>query len=167
MVRPFQILIVAGVGHAVLNGLGEFLSGTGNVAFRARTSVAWAIGMVTALAVLTAVDGIRGAAVAHLVLFVPLVIAYFGRGLRRVGLDPAAALGALRGILVAVSVQAVATAGVFVALDRTGAPNALAAGAASVAGLVLAAATAAIVDASLWSEARAALAAGVRRRRVG
>jgi O-antigen/teichoic acid export membrane protein len=88
MVAPFQILVVVGVAHAILNVIGESLSGTGNIGFRARVNVVWMLGMIGALIVLVQADGIRGAALAHLVLYLPVAAAYGVWGMRRLGADP-------------------------------------------------------------------------------
>ena len=48
MVVPFQLLLLAGVGQALVSVIGESLSGTGNVWFRARVNLVWATGMVGA-----------------------------------------------------------------------------------------------------------------------
>jgi hypothetical protein len=89
MVVPFQVLFFVGVGHALLNVIGEFLAaGSDSVVFRARVSVVWALGMVGALVVLVSVLGIRVAAVAHALLFVPLAAAYVFRGSRHLGVVP-------------------------------------------------------------------------------
>ena len=76
MVAPFQILLVVGVGQAMVGMIGESLSGTGNIGWRARVNAVWAAGMVGALILLVSEDGIRGAAWAHAALFVPLALAY-------------------------------------------------------------------------------------------
>ena len=60
MVAPFQILLVVGVGQAMVGMIGESLSGTGNIGWRARVNAVWAAGMVGALIVLVSADGIRG-----------------------------------------------------------------------------------------------------------
>ena len=87
MVAPFQILLVVGVGQAMVGMIGESLSGTGNIGWRARVNAVWAAGMVGALIVLVSEDGIRGAAWAHALLFVPLALAYGTLGARKIGLD--------------------------------------------------------------------------------
>jgi hypothetical protein len=75
MVPAFQVLVVAGVLHGVLNIGAEFLSGTGNVDLRGRLSLAWALGMVVLLLVVVPRYGVVGAAFVHLGLFVPLAVA--------------------------------------------------------------------------------------------
>lgn len=164
MVTPFRILIVVGVGHAVLNGVGEFLSGTGNADFRARTAVGWAVAMVGALLVLVAVDGLRGAAVAHAVLFLALAAVYGRWGLRRLGISGAEAAVALRGPAGAVAVQAVVTVASGAALNQLGVgpwPGALA---GVGAGLVAGWSVVERYDRELWAETREVLSAVIRRR---
>lgn len=39
MVVPFQVLVVVGLGHALLKVIGEFLAGSGIVGLRARVNV--------------------------------------------------------------------------------------------------------------------------------
>jgi O-antigen/teichoic acid export membrane protein len=120
LVAPFQILVIAGVGHAVLNCIGESLSGAGAIGFRARVHAVWAPATVAAVAVLTAVDGIRGAAIAHLALFLVLAAAYLTRGVRLLELRGADIWDCLHGIGTAVAAQAVATAVTFAALRWSG-----------------------------------------------
>jgi O-antigen/teichoic acid export membrane protein len=139
MVVPFQILLVAGVAHAVLVPLSEALSGTGGIWFRARAHAVWGPATVAAVALLVVADGIRGAAVAHLALLVPLWAAYALRGARIVGLGPGDLWGAARGVVVPVAVQALLTAAVVVALESSGADAGVAAAVATAAGLAAAA----------------------------
>lgn len=135
MVVPFQILLFVGVGHALLNVIGEFLAGTGNVDFRARVSVAWALGMVTALMVLVSAYGIRGAAAAHALLFVALGTAYGVGGSRRLGLSASAVVNSLGGVLLPVVAQALTTAIVLVTLQAVGIQPHASEAAAAAAGL--------------------------------
>ena len=124
MVAPFQILIVAGVGHAIVNCIGESLSGAGAIGFRARVHAVWAPTTIAAVAALVALDGIRGAAVAHLALFVPLAIAYVVWGTRRIGLMSSDVWHSVRHVVAAVAAQAVVTAAAFAALTWSGADHA-------------------------------------------
>lgn len=110
MVVPFQILLFIGVGHALLNVIGEFLAGTGNVDFRARVSVAWAVGMIGALVLLVSTFGIRGAAAAHALLFVALAAVYGVGGSRRLGLSAVRVARSLAGVVLPVVAQALTTA---------------------------------------------------------
>jgi PST family polysaccharide transporter len=109
MVTPLRILLVVGVAHAVVNVIGESLSGTGNIGFRARVNLAWMVGMVVALVVLVNADGIRGAALAHLILYVPVAVVYGFAGLRLLGGEPRRLGHALRGVGMLVGLQAAVT----------------------------------------------------------
>lgn len=124
MVPPFQILLITGVGHGVVNVIGESLSGTGGIRFRAWVHAVWALLTVVAVAILVDVAGIRGAALAHLLLFVPLALAYAVRGTRLLGSGPAALWHALRPIAVAVAAQATVAAVVWLVLEALDAPRA-------------------------------------------
>jgi PST family polysaccharide transporter len=121
MVVPFLILLVAGVGHAVLNCIGESLSGAGAIGFRARVHAVWAPVTVAAVAVLAAVDGIRGAAIAHLALFVVLAAVYVTRGVRRLELRGADVWHCLGGVGTAFAAQVAVTAATFATLGWIGA----------------------------------------------
>jgi O-antigen/teichoic acid export membrane protein len=137
MVAPFQILLVVGSAHAVLNVLGESLSGTGHIDFRARVHLVWSVSILVGVYVLVQLDGLRGAALAHLLLFIPLGVVYVGAA-RRIGTEPTAVLAALRGVGVPVAVQGAVTAAAWALLRAARADALLAAlGAASVGALVV------------------------------
>jgi O-antigen/teichoic acid export membrane protein len=119
IVAPLQILLVVCVAHAMVNVIGESLSGTGNIDFRARINVAWMTGMFVALIVLVKADGIKGAALAHLLLYLPVAVAYCVWGLRRLGAQPRELGRALLPVVGAVGFQVVATLGVSVILHGT------------------------------------------------
>lgn len=142
MIVPFQLLVAAGIGYAIVNCIGEALSGGGQVRFRARVNVLWCLTLLAALVALVHADGIRGAALAQLAVFFAYALVYATLGARRVGTGPAALWRALRVVLVAVALQAAVTWGGLVALEKAGAPRALAACAAAALGaVVMAAAT--------------------------
>jgi O-antigen/teichoic acid export membrane protein len=109
MILPFQLLLIAGAGHAVLAVIREFLLGTGNVRACLRVDVAWLVATVLALLALVPAFGITGAAVAHVALLVPLTCAYMALAARRLGLQPAALWRSIRLILVAVAIQGLLT----------------------------------------------------------
>jgi O-antigen/teichoic acid export membrane protein len=163
MVAPFQILVVVGVGHALVGMVGESLSGTGNIGFRARVNAVWALSMVGLLIWLVSVDGIRGAALAHLILFVPFAAAYLTAGARRIGLGPRRIAAGLAPVAGAVAVQAAATAAVGLGLDAAGADGLAAALAAALAGLAAAGAVLARGPSSPLAEGRAVVASALRR----
>jgi len=153
MVVPFQILLAVGVAHAVVNVIGESLSGTGHIDFRAWINVVWMLAMIGALVVLVQADGIRGAALAHLILYVPVALAYGFWGMRLLGAKAGQLGGALGAVGGMIALQAVVTIAVVASLMETSVPEAvrvaLAAGAGLAAGvcLVVARGGAALMDA--------------------
>ena len=135
MVTPFQLLLVVGIGQAIVNCVGETLSGAGQIAFRAKVNVVWCAATLVALLVLVTVDGIRGAALAHLIVFVPYAAVYATAGARRAGTTPSELWLAVRPVVMAVGCQAAVTAAVALALRGTG--EDLAACAGALAGLLV------------------------------
>jgi hypothetical protein len=162
-VAPFQILLIVGVGHAMLGMIGESLAGTGNIAWRARVNVLWALGMIGALFGLVSADGIRGAAFAHLALFVPLAAAYVGWGARRLRLDWRRVVGALGGIALPIALQAAVTVGVWAALRAADASPAAAEVAGALAGLAVVALALLRLPGSPLREGRDVFAAALGR----
>lgn len=140
MIGPFQILLIVGIGQALTIMIGDSLSGTGHIAFRACVHLVWCLGVALALIVLVNAYGIRGAAIAHLVLFVPFALAYLLWGSRLLGSSSAAIFSALRGIALAVAAQMVVTVGCVVFLQHLGASDLAAASAAAALGLLVVAA---------------------------
>jgi hypothetical protein len=139
MVVPFQILITVGVGHAILVALGDSLSGVGAIAWRARLHLGWSVGMVIALVALVNLYGITGAALAHLVLFVPFAIAYLVWGTRHLQSNARTLLGALHEVALPVIAQLMLTAAALVLFELvlSPLPAALGAAAAGLAFVVL------------------------------
>lgn len=135
MVAPFQVLLVVGVGHAIVDCVGEALSGVGEIAFRAKLNVAWCLSMLVALITLVRVDGIRGAAVAHLAVFLPYAAIYATVGARRLGISVGQLWQALRPVVQIVGIQTAVMGVVVVSLRAVGSPRSVAAGAGVVAGL--------------------------------
>ena len=135
MVAPFQILWTVGVIHAVLAILREFLLGTGHVRLCVPIDFAWLLGVAAALAVLVSVDGMRGAALAHVVMAAPYAAAYMRYGLPRLGLGSRRFAGALTEVLLAVGVQGAATGILALGLPMLGAPRLLTACVAAAGGL--------------------------------
>jgi O-antigen/teichoic acid export membrane protein len=135
MVAPFQVLLVVGIGHAIVNCIGEALSGLGQIAFRAKVNVAWCVATLVALLVLVRVDGIRGAALAHLAVFVPYAAVYATAGARRAGTGGLDLWGALRPIVAAVALQATVTGALVVGLGAAGAAEGVAAYTGALVGL--------------------------------
>lgn len=120
MVAPFQLLLAVGVLHAVLNTIGESLSGTGNVRFRAWIDTLWALGTLALVGVLASLWGIRGAALAHLIAFVPLAAAYALAGARRIGSDARALWTGTRDIALPALAQTAVTVAMLEALGDAG-----------------------------------------------
>ena len=138
MVAPFQVLLLVGSGHALVNIMGEFLGGTGQVAFRARVSACWAAATVAFMWLLVHALGIVGAALTHALLFVPLAAVYAVAGARRMGIPGGSLAGALRPVVVAVTLEALCTAGVWAGLGMVPVSEALRAVVAAAAGIGLA-----------------------------
>ena len=137
MVLPFQILLVAAEGQVLISVLQETLAGTGNLPFFATTTMIWLATTVLMLLVLVRLDGIRGAALTHLILLVPLITAYATGGARRIGLGSRRLLAGLGSVLGPVALQAVATAGSVAVLHALGAPSAVAALVSALVGLIV------------------------------
>jgi O-antigen/teichoic acid export membrane protein len=139
MVAPLQILVAVGIAHAIVNVIGESLSGTGRIGFRARLNVVWMAGMIGALVILVPIAGIRGAALAHLILYLPIALAYGYWGMRLLGAEPRQLLRALRPVSRAIALQAVVTVAAIAMLVGTPLPGsvrgALAAGLGVAAGV--------------------------------
>jgi O-antigen/teichoic acid export membrane protein len=139
MIGPLRILVVVGVAHAIVNVIGESLSGTGHIGFRARVNIVWMVGMVGALVVLVQADGIRGAALAHLALYVPVTIAYATTGMRLLGSEPRGLGTALRGVGLVVGLQTAVTFAGIALLLQLGVPELAGGLAAAALGLAAAA----------------------------
>ncbi len=137
MVLPFQILLVASEGQVLISVLQETLAGTGNVAFFATTTMVWLISTFLMLVALVRLDGIRGAALTHLILLVPLMAAYLTGGARRIGLGSRRLLAGLASVLGPVAVQAATTAGSVAGLHALGAPPVVAALVSALVGLAV------------------------------
>lgn len=163
MVAPFQILVFVGVAHATHNVIGESLSGAGSVGFRARCESAWALSTVSAVVVLVNVAGIRGAAIGHLVMFVPLAGAYSVWGMRRIGGSASSLWGGVRDIVAAVTLQGILTVIVVIALDRAGVASALSATAGAAAGLAVAAGALRLAPSRPFDDIRAVVGMALSR----
>jgi PST family polysaccharide transporter len=158
MVAPFQILVVVGVGHALVGMIGESLSGTGHIGWRARVNAVWAGAMVGALVWLVSEDGIRGAAWAHALMFVPFAFAYVSFGARLIGLSPRRVLDAIAPVLGPVLVQVAVTFGLGLALETAGIQGSWAAAVGAVAGVAVIAWLLLRGGSSTVAEARAVIA---------
>jgi O-antigen/teichoic acid export membrane protein len=111
IVVTFQILLIVGVGQAIVNCIGEALSGNGHIEFRAKVMAIRCAATLLALLILVPVDGIRGAALAQLLVFLPYAAVYCTAGARRAGTSAAALGRQLRPVVSALLAQ-VATSGV-------------------------------------------------------
>jgi O-antigen/teichoic acid export membrane protein len=116
MVTSFQILLLVGVAHAIVNVIGESLSGTGHIGWRARVNAVWMVAMIVVLVILVQADGIRGASLSHLVLYLPVMVAYGVWGMRLLGDQPRRLARVLRPILELVVLQVLVTAAAFLLL---------------------------------------------------
>jgi O-antigen/teichoic acid export membrane protein len=135
MVAAFQILLVAGIGQTVIDGIAEPITGTGHMSFRAKAMVAQCAASIVALLILVPIAGIRGAALVQLLMFIPLAVLLFTAGARRAGTSPRALWGRLRPVAAALSLQLVVTFGVLVGLIAFGATDSVSACVAAVIGL--------------------------------
>ncbi|MGW6564848.1 oligosaccharide flippase family protein [Streptomyces sp. NPDC054975] len=136
MVTAFQVLWVAGIGYAIDNCIGEALSGNGHIAFRAKVMGVRCIATAVALWILVSIDGIRGAALAHLVVFLPYVAVYATVGARLAGTTPRELWHAVRPIVAAVAWQVAVTFAVLASLRASETSDGVAVCAAVAAGLV-------------------------------
>jgi teichuronic acid exporter len=162
MVAPFEILIVVGVAHAIVNVIGESLSGTGHIGFRARVNFAWMLGMIGALVLLVRADGIRGAGLAHLFLYVPVAIAYGVWGMKLLGSESRQLLASLRSVATSIAVQVIVTVGLAVSLKAAGAPAAERDGVAAALGLIAFGLSVAVTSRGALARAKA-FVSGARR----
>jgi O-antigen/teichoic acid export membrane protein len=110
MVAPFQVLVAVGIGQAIVNCVGETLSGVGQIAFRSKLNIAWCAATLAALLLLVPAAGIRGAALAHLAVFVPYLAVHATMGARRAGTTPRELWQALRPTVATVGCQSAVTA---------------------------------------------------------
>ena len=137
MVVPFQLLLAVGVGHAIVNCIGEALSGNGHIKFRAKVMVVRCVATLLVLLVLVPVDGIRGAALAQLIVFVPYAAVYVTAGARRAGTSATALGRQLRPVALALAAQLAVSGAVAVALAALAVPDAVISCAAAAAGLAI------------------------------
>jgi O-antigen/teichoic acid export membrane protein len=139
----FQILFPIGIAHAVLNMVAESLGGSGNVKVHVQMLGLWAVAIVPLLLVLVPADGIRGAAIAHLVVLVPVAAGYLLVGARRLGLPRFAFVRGLAGVAPPLLAQAAVSLALFWTMTEAGAPDSVsrivgvAAGIAAAAGAIL------------------------------
>jgi O-antigen/teichoic acid export membrane protein len=135
MVVPCQILLVAGIAHAVLAIIREFMLGSGSVRFCVRVDAVWLLGIAGGLYVGVRLDGIEGAAIAHAALVLPLALAYGIWGTRRIGSGPRQLWRALRGVLGPVAIETAVIALMLGSTRAAGVGAGVAAVAAAAVGL--------------------------------
>jgi O-antigen/teichoic acid export membrane protein len=135
LVLPFQLLLVAGTVHALANLVGESLSGTGDVALHTRCYLGLLGGLAVLLPVLIAIDGARGAAIAHLIVVVPFATVYLTVGARRIGTSPGAIWRRVSPLAAAVAVQVTVTLATLALMRAGGAGEAFRATASALTGL--------------------------------
>jgi O-antigen/teichoic acid export membrane protein len=136
VVIVIQVLLVVGVGNAIVNCIVEPLTGTGYMPFRAKIMIAQCVATLLALVILVPIWGLRGAALAQLLVFVPYAALYFTAGARRAGTSPAALWRRLRPVAAALCMQLVATSTVLIGLTSSGVARSVSACAAAVVGLL-------------------------------
>lgn len=158
----FQILLPIGVAHAILNVVAENLGGGGHVKLHVQMLGLWAIAMVPLLLVLVPSQGIRGAAIAHLVVLVPIAAGYLLRGAQRLGLPRLTLLRGLAGVVPPFLAQAAVTLLVFWTMSEAGAPDPVARVVGVATGLVGAAGALVLRPNGPFQEARALLIAARR-----
>jgi PST family polysaccharide transporter len=157
IVTPFQVFVVLGVGHAVGNTIGEALAGTGHMRRRAPVECLWAVTTLAAILVFVHLDGIRGAAFARVLVFVPLMWWYVVRGMALLESNSREVWLALRVVLVPVAAEAVVIIIVSLGLTSTGIGAALTAVLSATAGLAVVVALLLTAPSEPLGEGRAAL----------
>jgi O-antigen/teichoic acid export membrane protein len=120
-VGVFQLLLVVGIGYAIVNSIEEALSGRGYVAFRAKAMVVRGAITLLALVILVPVLGIHGAALAQLAVFVAYAALMVIAGGHRAGTSPIELWRSLRPVATALCIQLAVTFGVLVVLSAGGA----------------------------------------------
>ena len=159
----FQILFPVGVAHAVLNLVGEALGGSGKIKLHAQLIGLWAVVIVPLLFLLVPSGGIRGAAIAHVLVLVPVAAGYLLLGSRRLGLPTLGLIRGLAGLAPPLLSQLAVTLGGFWLLAAAGAPDPVARVASVVVGIAAAGAVLLLRPSGPLLEARSLLAATRQR----
>lgn len=139
VVPVFQVLLVVGVGNAIVNCIAEPLTGKGFMPFRTRIMAVQSVATAAALFFLVPIGGIRGAAVAQLLVFVPYAAVYFTAGAQRADTTAGALLRGMRPAFAVLALQVVVSAAVLLGMIRLGTPAGLAACCAAAGGFIAAA----------------------------
>jgi O-antigen/teichoic acid export membrane protein len=162
IVTPFQLLLGAGVLYAMTNVIGEAFSGSGNIAPRSLIEAVWAVATAGVMVALVRVDGIRGAALTHLALSVPLLAAYALLAGRRLGAGFGPIWAAIRDVVRSVAVQALTSLALLAMLRYAGVAYGIAATAAAATGAAAAVALLVVSKSKPLREGKAILMAGLR-----
>jgi O-antigen/teichoic acid export membrane protein len=136
MVTVFQLLLLVGIGNAIVHCIAEPLTGAGYMWFRAKVMVAQCIATFVLLLILVPIWGIRGAALAQLLVFVPQAALYFTAGARRAGTSLAALSRSLRPAAAVVGLQVAVSFGTLIGLVAVGLAESVSASAAALIGLM-------------------------------
>jgi O-antigen/teichoic acid export membrane protein len=166
IVVPFQILLVAGIGHAIVNVIGESLAGTGNIKLHAWLQIVMCATLAPAMLVLVHVDGIRGAAIAHLIVFAIVASGYAVLGGRRLGITVRDLGAALAPVARPVTGQALAGGLIVLLLAAVDVRGAVTALVATLGGLAVAVAMFRASPWQPWAEAKALVRAAMRGSRA-
>jgi O-antigen/teichoic acid export membrane protein len=134
-VPVFQLLLVAGVLHGLVNVVGESLAGVGQIRWRSIVTAFATLGLVVAVFVFARLGGIKGAALGHVLFVLPLVAIFATEGMRRVGSGWTELWRELRGVVIIAAAETAVVAGVGFALHRQG--ETVAAVVAAVAGVLV------------------------------
>lgn len=134
-VPVFQLLLVAGVLHALTNIVGESLSGVGQIAWRSKVTAAATALLIAGVLFGAANNGIEGAALAHLLGVIPLAVAMATGGLRRAGSSWGALWEQMRGLVALCAAQTAVVLVAWLALEGQG--EWVAAGSAAAAGIAV------------------------------
>lgn len=125
VVPVFQVLLVVGVGNAIVNCIAEPLTGMGFMPYRTRIMFAQAAATLLALMLLVPVGGILGAALAQLAVFVPYAALLFTGGARRADTSPRALWLVMRPAFGSLAVQVTVSAFVLFGLMKMNVPTAV------------------------------------------
>lgn len=120
VVPVFQILLVVGIGNAIVNCIAEPITGMGYMPYRTRIMLGQCLATLLALWVLVPAGGIRGAALAQLLVFVPYAALYLTGGARRANTSAGALWLCVRPAFAMLTLQVVVSSAVIVALAHVG-----------------------------------------------
>lgn len=162
IVTPFQLLLGAGVLYAMTNVIGEAFSGSGNIAPRSLIDAVWAVATAGVMLALVSIDGIRGAAMTHLALSLPLLAAYARLAGRKFGAGVGPIWAAIRDVVRSVAAQSLTSLALLAMLRYAGVAYGIAATAAAAAGVAVAVALLVVSQSKPLREGKAMLMAGLR-----